>query len=147
MKRISLILLVLALCAGCEQPGQTTDTNPFAGAWIGHGEVTQTDTPSAGHTTIFSIDDVITFRADKTFALDQVVHQFVDGLLTLSAFQRGGGAYSYTAGDAGILTMDFDASSDPGLTDGTPSFTFSADHRACTIQPPTVPFPLEFQKM
>jgi hypothetical protein len=68
-------------------------------------------------------------------------------MITASALQQGTGTWSRTAGDSGTLTMAFDATSDPSLSDGTPSFAFSADYRACEIQPATVPFPLEFQKV
>ncbi len=133
-------LLVLLLCAGCE----VTPTNPFVGTWFGHGELTEPDTPGAGQTTVTMLDDAITYLEDMTFALAQDFRMTVDGTLIMHAYQKGTGTYAY---DAGTLTMTFDASSDPGLNDDTPSYEFSADGLTCTIQPTTLSFPLVFEKV
>jgi hypothetical protein len=140
MKRLVIAVLTLLLAAGCSQ---LCDTNPFVGTWIGHGELTEADTPSAGHTTVTTLDDVITFGADMTFSLSQGFRQTVDESLTMDAFQKGTGTYLY---DAATLTMTFSATSDPGLNDDTPTYSFSKDGKTCTIQPTTLTFPLVFAK-
>jgi hypothetical protein len=145
MKNTVLAFLVLSLCIGCD--GATLNPNPFAGTWLGHGELTETDKPIAGQTTVTTIDDVITFNADMTFSLDQGYRQTVDGVLAMSAYQKGAGTYAYAGDTTGILTMTFGTPSDPSLSNDTPACTFSGDKKTCTIQPTNITFPLVFEKV
>jgi hypothetical protein len=140
MKKIAIILLSLCLVAGCDL---FPKSNPFVGTWIGHGELTQQNTPGAGQTQVTTIDDIIEFRTDMTFSIRQGFRQTVNGAITASLFQVGTGKYSYS--DT-TITMTFDATSDPGLNNDTPAYSFSTDRKTCTIQPTSLTFPLILDK-
>lgn len=140
MKRVMIVVLTLFVIAGCDWFG---NPNPFVGTWIGHGELTEQDTPSAGQTQVISIDDVMEFREDMTFSIRQGFRMTVDAVVTMSAFQVGTGSYSY---DGTSMTMTFDATSDPGLSDDTPTYSFSEDGQTCTVQPTSLTFPLILER-
>jgi len=88
--------------------------------------------------------DTNPFRADMSFSLSQGFRRIVDGSLTMAVFQKGTGTHSYN--DA-VPTMTFDATSDPGLNDDTPTYSFSKDGKRAGRHPPisSVRPPLEWR--
>ncbi len=143
MKKLLFLLVIALLFAGC----QMSVVNRFVGTWIGHGEQTQADTPTAGQTTVTTIDDVIVFNADMTFTLQQGYWQQVDTGMPASAFQKGTGTYSFTGVDAGNLVMSFDPTSDPGLNGATVTYSFSGGWNTVTIQPSPSSMAIVFEKV
>jgi hypothetical protein len=141
MKKLAIVMSALLLLAGCDA---LFHPNPFVGTWIGYGELVEEDTPGDGDTRVTALDDVVTFHDDMTFELGQGLRQSVNGVITLTMYQKGTGTYDYTEAE---LTMMFDASSDPGLDDDTPSYVFSNGDDTCTIQPTTLTFPLVFERV
>jgi hypothetical protein len=141
MKKLAIVLSALLLLAGCDALFRP---NPFVGTWIGYGELVEENTPAEGVTRVTSLDDVVTFLDDMTFVLGQGLQQSENGVITLSMYQKGTGTYDYTETE---LAMTFDASSDPGLDDDTPSYVFSNGDDTCTIQPTTISFPLVFERV
>ncbi len=140
MKRVVILLFAPLFLAGCQWFG---NPNPFVGTWIGHGELTEQDTPTAGQTRVTTIDDVIEFTEGMTFTLHQGYRQTVDSVLAASAFQVGTGTYSY---DESSLIMTFDATSDASLSDGTMPYELSQDRKTLTIEPATLTFSLTFER-
>ncbi len=141
MKKAALLLSAVLLLAGCDA---LFHPNHFAGTWIGHGEMTQTATPGPDDTTVTTIDDLVIFNEDLTFELQQGFQQVLNDGVPSSLFQMGTGTYAYTETD---LTMTFDPASDPGLNSATSTYAFSNGDDTCTIQPPTLEFPIVFQRV
>lgn len=141
MKKLVPLLSALLALAGCDA---LFHPNLFVGTWIGHGELTQADTPGIGDTTVTTIDDVVIFGVDMSFEIRQGYQQLINDAVDASMFQVGTGSYAYTEIE---LTMTFDPTSDPGLNDNTPAYTFSDGNDTCTIQPTTLAFPIVFQRV